>query len=115
MSVEILSMNAMYYHMFSKLILDGIFGRQVGDVFEEGLVDSLDSGDFKRKFESLFAKWSDMECMSSTDMDGFLQWFKANKTDVICNTMLRSVRVQCGIGTPPDISQQILMKVSMPY
>ena len=55
----------------SMLICDDVFGRQVGDVFEEGLVDSLHSGDFKRKFESLFAKWSDMECMSSTNMDGF--------------------------------------------
>ena len=64
-------MNAMYYHV-SKLILDDIFGRQVGDVFEEGLVDLLDTVDFKRKFKSLFAKWSDMECTSSTDMDGIL-------------------------------------------
>ena len=50
-----------------------------------------------------FAKWSDMECMSSTDMDGFLQWFTTNKTDVICKTMLRSVRVEYGLGNPPDI------------
>ena len=36
-------------------------------------------------------------------MDGFLQWFNDNKVDVIRDTMLRSVRQECGLGNPPDI------------
>ena len=36
-------------------------------------------------------------------MDGFIDWFKTNKVDVICNSMLRSIREECGLGNPPDI------------
>ena len=36
-------------------------------------------------------------------MDGFLQWFNDNKVDVIRDTMLHSVRQECGLGNSPDI------------
>ncbi len=67
-------------------------------VLEEGLVNSYDSDDFRTKLSSLLVKWSSVECTSSTNMDAFIDWF-----DVICNTMIRSVREECGLGNPPDI------------
>ena len=55
-------------------------------------------------------------------MEAFLNWFKANKVDVICNTMIRPVREECGLGNPPDIftinpneSINALLKHKMDY
>ena len=84
-------------------ILGDVFGRQIDDVFEEGLVDADDSTDFQVKLESLYAKWSNIECSSSADMSGFIEWFSANKVDVIVSSMLRAVREDCGLGNPPNI------------
>ena len=87
----------------AKEVLDNIFGKRVGGVFEEGLVDSTDNSDFQAKVESLVAKWSNMQDASAMDMRKFIEWFKANKVQTICSTMLRSVREECGLGNPPDI------------
>ena len=36
-------------------------------------------------------------------MESFLQWFKSNKANVICDTMLRPIREECGLGSLPDV------------
>lgn len=87
----------------AKEILDDVFGQRVGDVLKEGLVDAENSIDFQAKVSSLLTKWSDVESTSNCDIDVFLDWFKANKVDVIRNTMIRSAREECGLGSPPEI------------
>ena len=87
----------------SKLVLNDIFGRRFRTVFEEGLVDSDDNDDFQVQLQAILKKWRSSEISSSADMDGFIHWFMANKVDVIQNTMLRPIRVECGLGNPPEI------------
>ena len=36
-------------------------------------------------------------------MAGFIEWFVSNKADVICDTMLRPVREECGLRNPSEI------------
>ena len=85
-------------------ICDDIFGRKLGTVFEEGLVDSVDSDDFESKWNDKY-KWQQLQTTStsSCDLDSFIKWFISNKKDTIKNTMLRSVREESGLGNPPVI------------
>jgi hypothetical protein len=87
----------------ARLVLDDIFGRKLGTVYEESLVDASDVDDFQAKVESLLSKWRNHDMSSSADMEGFIQWFVANKVDVIKNSMLRPIREDCGLGNPPNI------------
>jgi len=87
----------------ASLMLDDIFGRRLGTVFEEGMVDSSDDADFQMKLDSTLEKWRNLDVCSSADMEGFLQYFTANKVAVIRHTMLRPIRIECGLGNPPEI------------
>ena len=86
----------------SKKILADIFGRQIGDTFVEGLVDALDDAEFQTKLDSYVKAWQEIAVPSSADMSSFVQWFLRNKVGVLHNTMLRSVREECGLGNPPQ-------------
>ena len=86
----------------AKLILDDIFGRRLGSIFEEGLVDASDDDDFQMKLDALLEKWRNLGMSSSADVERFLQYFVVNKVAVIRNTMLRPIRLDCGLGNPPD-------------
>ena len=44
----------------AKVVLDDIFGQHLGATFNEGLVDSSDSDDFRCKLESLLSKWHNL-------------------------------------------------------
>ena len=72
-------------------------------MYEEGLVDASDINDFQAKVELLLTKWRDHDLSSSADMESFIQWFVANKVDVIKNSMLRPIWEDCGLGNPPDM------------
>ena len=87
----------------AKIMLDDIFGHHLGTIFEEGLVDVSDDDDFQKKLDALIEKWRNMDMSSSANMERFLQYFVGNKVPVIRNTMLRPIRLDCGLGNPPDI------------
>lgn len=87
----------------AKMMLDDIFGRRLGTIFEEGLVDASDDDDFQKKLDALLEKWHNLDMSSSADVERFLQYFVGNKVAVIRNTMLRPIRLDCGLGNPPDI------------
>ena len=95
-------MSTIYHLEATRIILDDIFGQQHDTVFVEGLVDSSDSDDFQIKLDSLFEKWRDLET-SSSEMEAFIQYFVANKVNVIRTTMLRPIMEDCGLGNPPEI------------
>jgi len=82
-------------------ILDDIFGKKVGAVYIEGLVDASDTDDFDAKSENVLTKWRNSELTSTCDMEGFISWFQAYKALVIRGSMIRSVREECGLGSPP--------------
>ena len=78
----------------TNLILNGIFGTTVGDTYTEGLVDAMDDADFQNKLDLLIKSWQQY-------LEGFVCWFKAHKSHAIQSCMLRSVREECGLGSPP--------------
>ncbi len=92
------------YNMPTQLsieILDDVFGNKVGTVYVEGLVDAEDTDDFDAKIESLLTKWRNMELTSTCDIEGFIGWFRSYKAPVIRRSMIRPLREECGLGSPP--------------
>ena len=85
----------------TNLILNGIFGTTVGDMYTEGLVDAMDDADFQNKLDLLIKSWQQLPMSSTANLEGFVCWFKAHKSHAIQSCMLRSVREECGLGSPP--------------
>lgn len=65
------------------------------------MVDADDTADFDAKLESVVSKWRKCDCTSTSDMEGFVAWFTTYKAPVIRNSMIRPVREECGLGSPP--------------
>lgn len=86
----------------SRKILNDIFGHPL-EGLQEGLVDADNAEDFQVKLEMLCKTWKSFTSTSSSDMDGFISWFLKNKRNVICDTMLCSIREDCGLGNPPSV------------
>ena len=78
----------------AKQILSDVFGSWVDNTYFEGLIDSADYTDFMDKVEMLRAKW---ELLSP----GFIDWFINTKAEVMCSTMIASVRTRAGLGCLP--------------
>ena len=83
-------------------ILDDIFGKKVGSVYIEGLVDAQDSYAFQEKVKRLVERLQDASLPSQADMERFVTWFQNHKAPVLQDSMLRSVREECGLGSPPS-------------
>ena len=84
-------------------ILDDIFGAKLEGVFIEGLVDASGDDDFQRKLDDVITSWQSYSVPSSANMTSFVQWFVTNKSHVICDSMLKPVREECGLGCPPEL------------
>ena len=82
-------------------IMDDVFGKKLGSSYIEGLVDALDSVDFQEKLDKVVSVWQSLAVASSANMDRFITWFVDHKAPVIRDSMLRSVREECGLGSPP--------------
>ena len=87
----------------SQKILDDVFGKKLGGVFIEGIVDASDDRDFQSKLEALRQSWQNSALPSEANLERFIDYFMAHKASVIRDTMLRSVREESGLGCPPDI------------
>lgn len=81
-------------------IVGDIFGKKVGTTLLEGLVDSEDDL-FEATLESLLEKWKEHQSEAAS-VEEFCEWFLKNKKEVIRKSMLRSVRQEAGLGSPPD-------------
>ena len=46
-------------------------------------------------------KWRSVSQSSSSDVETFVAWFKKHKAQVIIESMLSSIREECGLGLPP--------------
>ena len=84
-------------------ILDDIFGRKLGTVFVEGIVDASGVTDFQSKLEAVLQGWWVLSLPSTADLEKFIQYFSTRTAAVIRDTMLRPIREECGLGCPPDI------------
>ena len=83
-------------------ILNDVFGQRLGSVYQEGLVDSVNSDDYDNKLQAVIGSWRNAELQSTSDIEKFIDWFMANKPQAIRQTMLRSIREDCGLGNPPS-------------
>ena len=81
-----------------KEVLDDIFGCQQGS---EGLVDSLNEEEFSQKLEVLQRQWNELE-KTHNACPGFYNWFMRNKATTIMQTMMKPVREEAGLGSPPE-------------
>ena len=87
----------------SQRILDDVFGKTLGSVFVEGIVDASSDQDFQNKLEDMTQSWRNCDVPSAANVERFIEYFMAKKAPLIRDTMLRSVREECGLGCPPDI------------
>lgn len=85
----------------SQKIIDDVFGKKLGDVFMEGVVDAPDDRDFENKIEALIQSWRSCELPCTVNLEMFIAYFMSKKAPLLHNTMIRSVREECGLGSPP--------------
>lgn len=78
-------------------ILDGIFGTQIGSVYYEGLVDAISTDDFDDKLQQLGAKWREEDDRNEV----FYDWFVKEKASIFKTSVISSVRIAAGLGSPP--------------
>ena len=84
--------------------LADIFGRQIGTVKENGLVDSCSEQEFDSKLEELESVWDEREKPFCTESGPkFYRYFKQYHATVVKHNMSRYVRESAGLGCPPTI------------
>ena len=83
-------------------IAGDIFGKQVGTTYFEGLVDAENEDVFYKKLEEMRKLWEAKEKESSDCIPGFYPWFCEHKVDSIVSGMLKPVREEAGLGSPPS-------------
>ena len=83
-------------------VINDIFGHQEGNTFFEGLVDSSNEEEFESKLALLKNQWEEKEDTHGTKT-GFYNWFVQNKASVMKSTMLKAIRTEAGLGSPPRI------------
>ena len=87
----------------SKMILDDIFGKKMDSSLVEGIVDACNFEDFQSKVDAITESWRACSMPSTAKIEDFIDYFMKHKASVIRDTMLRPVREECGLGSPPAV------------
>ena len=82
------------------IILNDLFGKKEGSLYTEGLVDSTSNSMYDAVFDSLVGNWKKLH-ISMSSVEKFVKWFTAYRYPVLKNSMLKSLRQRCGLGSPP--------------
>ena len=85
----------------SEMFFD-IFGKDMGDVAEGGLVDCKSSEEFDLALDNATKNWRNLH----ENGDKFCSYFLKEKTDVIRNCCTADIRSMCGLGFPPKLYTQ---------
>ena len=64
-------------------------------------MDAYDTEDFDEKLEKVITKWRNVSQPSCADIEGFINWFRVSKAPVVQESMLQSIREDCGLGSLP--------------
>lgn len=80
-----------------EILLD-IFGAQEGETQYFGLADAISASDFDEKLVLVEQKWAEAHPLGLQ----FAEWFRRNSVGVMKDSMLRPLREQCQLGSPPD-------------
>ena len=88
----------------SQEFLDDIFGKQIRNSYQEGLVDCCSVDDLDRCLNQLKSTWDSRESahLSNTE-PSFYAFFCKYQSDVIKYHMRRDLRDAVGLGLPPSI------------
>ena len=111
-----------------KEIMCDIFG-MIGDgVKEIGLADAADTDDFFKKLIPLEKKWINFESghrsflLNQERKCVFYDWFCLNYSNIFTESVISSVRVKAGLGSPPipfynkrSDSMNKLLKIHVKY
>ena len=82
-------------------ILNDVLGNKIGTTYVEGLVDARNINDFDNKLDVVTEKWRNSEVTSASEIDRFIDWFTSYKAKIIRSSMIRDVREESGLGSPP--------------
>lgn len=69
----------------------------------EGLIDAASSEDFDTKLASMKLVWESRESGEPTCTPGFFQWFQTYKAKVFRCSVIRPVREEARLGSPPEV------------
>lgn len=83
--------------MRREMLLD-IFGAKEGETQFFGLADATNASDFDNKLVLVEEKWGEAHPLGLQ----FAEWFRRNSVGVMKDSMLRPLREQCQLGSPPD-------------
>ena len=88
----------------SEEFISDMFGKRIGDRYEEGLVDSTSVVDFHTRLQNCEETWNarELSCQRPGQVS-FFEYFVDNYSSIFENTMLRNIRSDAGLGFPPDI------------
>ena len=86
-----------YSDSVSTEILNDIFGCREGSTSSEGLIDCSNSEEFNEKMILMKDRWN------QAGASDFYKWFLQYKAFTMKTTMLKDVREDAGLGTPPEI------------
>ena len=85
----------------SEMFFD-IFGKDMGNVAEGGLVDCKSSEELDLAFDNATKNWRNLH----ENADKFCSYFLKEKVDVIRNCCTADIRSMCGLGFPPKLYTQ---------
>ena len=88
----------------SQEFLDDIFGKQIGNSYQEGLVDCCSADDMDRCLSILKNTWDSREIAHlSSSESSFYAFFNKYQSDVVKYHMRKDLRESVGLGSPPSI------------
>lgn len=88
----------------SQEFLDDIFGKTLGNSYQEGLVDCDSAEDLDKCLSQLKSIWDSRESAHSSNNESlFYAFFSKYQSDVIKHHMRKDLREAAGLGSPPSI------------
>ena len=82
-------------------IMNDIFGKNVGDKREGGLIDCTSPDEFDQACVNAVKRWSNFR-----KGDEFVQYFLNGRSDVLRESCRADIRSICGLGCPPRLYTQ---------
>jgi len=89
-------------HLVQEFVAD-IFGKHVGNTYQEGLVDSCSLQEFDERLENVKVLWDEREKpFAPTSGPRFHRHFVQYQADVVRYHMRKDLRESAGLGSPPS-------------
>jgi len=96
-------------HLVQEFVAD-IFGKHVGNTYQEGLVDSCSLQEFDERLENVKVLWDEREKpFAPTSGPRFHRHFVQYQADVVRYHMRKDLRESAGLGHHPLNSQLMLL------